>query len=288
MVADIHGSQSSGEIDDSTSLKMRDHARQIGDPAENSLRVGAARGRQVALEISDLALCARSRRRWRRHETRPRPMRDRVRRRSPCRKAVSPPCRGPASLTSRQLVTPRSEALQCAAGRAASNERRRVKSPLALLAISAAPTDGWTTVAFTPARVFVPTAPAWLRVSDLGSGPERRERGSHSRSSRNPRYSVGRPTFFGHTAGVWSPTPTPLPCARHAGHGQASLRMATGDRDARPARKTAGHGGLPIPALPAVPPAGVRSARLHRPRGGCDRVPRVWTQCETAHPRSWR
>ena len=110
----------------------------------------------------------------------------------------------------------------------------RVKSRLALLAISATPTDGWTTLAFTPARVFVPTAPAWLRVSDLGSGPERRERRSHCRSGRNPRYSVGRPTFFGRTAGVWSPTPTPLPCARHAGHGQASLRMATGDRDGRP------------------------------------------------------
>jgi putative SOS response-associated peptidase YedK len=37
---------------------MRDHARQIVDPAQDSLRVGAARGRQVALEISDLALCA--------------------------------------------------------------------------------------------------------------------------------------------------------------------------------------------------------------------------------------
>jgi hypothetical protein len=67
--------QSSGEIDDSISLKMRDHARQIGDPSENSLRVSAAWGRQVALEISDLALCACGRRRWRRHETPPRPMR---------------------------------------------------------------------------------------------------------------------------------------------------------------------------------------------------------------------
>ena len=37
---------------------------------------------------------------------------DRIRRRSPCQKAVSPPCRGPASLTSRQLVTPRSEPAQ--------------------------------------------------------------------------------------------------------------------------------------------------------------------------------
>jgi hypothetical protein len=121
---------------------MRDHARQIVDPAENSLRVGAARGRQVALEISDSALCGRSRRRWTRHETRPRPMRDRGRRRSPCRKAVSRPFRGHASLTSRQLRTPRSglcDALQ--AGRPATKAAGE-KSPLALLAISATPTDG--------------------------------------------------------------------------------------------------------------------------------------------------
>jgi hypothetical protein len=190
------------------------------------MRVGAARGRQVALEISDLALCARSRRRWRRHETRPRPMRDRVR---DCRvpEGVVITLPGTCFATWRQLVTPRSELYNARQARRPATKRRRVKSPLALLAISAAPTDGWTTVAFTPARVLVPTAPAWLRASDLGSGPERRERGSQCRSSRNPRYSVGRPTFFGHTAGVWSPTPTPLPCARHAGHGQASLRMAS-------------------------------------------------------------
>ena len=65
------------------------------------------------------------------------------------------------------------------------------------LAIRATPTDGWTTLAFTPVRVFVPTAPAWLRVCDLGRAPPR------CRSSRNPRHSVGRPTFFGHTVDVW-------------------------------------------------------------------------------------
>ena len=37
-------------------------------------------GRQVALGVSDSALCARGRCGWRRHETRPRPVRDRVRR----------------------------------------------------------------------------------------------------------------------------------------------------------------------------------------------------------------
>jgi hypothetical protein len=132
-------------------------------------------------------------------------------------------------------------------GRSSSHGRATV------FAISATPTDGWTTLAFTPARVFVPTASAWLRVTDSGSGPGRRERGSRCRSSRNPRYSVRQPTFFGHTAGVWSPTPTPLPCARHAGHGQASLRMATGDRDGRSRSWTAGHGGSPISTLPAVP-----------------------------------
>jgi hypothetical protein len=68
----------------------------------------------------------------------------------------------------------------------------REKLPLAPVASSAAPTDGWTTLAFTPARVVVATAPGGCVVSDLGSGPERRSHRSDCRSSRNPRYSVGR------------------------------------------------------------------------------------------------
>ena len=44
--------------------------------------------------------------------------------------------------------------------------RGRPVSRALLTAISAASTDGWTTVAFTPARVFAPT----VRVTDLGSG----------------------------------------------------------------------------------------------------------------------
>ena len=44
----------------------------------------------------------------------------------------------------------------------------REKLPLAPVASSAAPTDGWTTLAFTPARVVVATAPAWLRSVRFG------------------------------------------------------------------------------------------------------------------------
>jgi hypothetical protein len=157
------------------------------------------------------------------------------------------PAGGSASLTSRQLVTPGSELCNARqAGRPATKRRPREVATRAPgdWRGSDGRLDDSRRYACASIRPDGAGVAAGVR---LGSGPERRERGSHCRSSRNPRYSVGRPTFFGHTVGVWSPTPTPLPCARRAGHGQASLRMATGARDGRPARRRLVMEGCPSP-----------------------------------------